>query len=298
MKKLDIFTMEQFSVDEIKDLLYDAFLFSNLHKDWQLTKSRLIANLFFEPSTRTHYSFVSAEYQLGAKVIDFQPSTSSLNKGESLYDTVKTFQQIGVDAVVIRDKKDSYFEELKDIEIPIINGGDGSGNHPSQSLLDLYTIYEEFNKFEGLNLLIVGDIKHSRVAHSNVSTFQRLGGNVKISGPEIWMDQKELYIDLDEGIKWADVVMLLRIQNERHDDKLDLEGRTHLEVYGLTVERKNMMKDHAIIMHPAPVNRGVEIDDSLVECDKSRIFKQMENGVYIRKAMIKKVFGERFEDRN
>ena len=298
MKKLDILTMEQFSVDDIKDLLYDAFLFSDLHKDWQLTKSRLIANLFFEPSTRTHYSFVSAEYQLGAQVIDFQPSTSSLNKGESLYDTVKTFQQIGVDAVVIRDKNDSYFEELKDIEIPIINGGDGSGNHPSQSLLDLYTIYEEFNKFEGLNLLIVGDIKHSRVAHSNVSTFQRLGGNVKISGPEIWMDQKELYIDLDEGIKWADVVMLLRIQNERHDDKLDLEGRTYLEVYGLTVERKNMMKDHAIIMHPAPVNRGVEIDDSLVECDKSRIFKQMENGVYIRKAMIKKVFGERFEDRN
>lgn len=298
MKKLDILTMEQFSVDEIKDLLKDAFLFSNLHKDWQLTKSRLIANLFFEPSTRTHYSFVSAEYQLGAKVIDFQPSTSSLNKGESLYDTCKTFQQIGVDALVIRDKKDRYFEELRDIEIPIINGGDGSGNHPSQSLLDLYTIYEEFNKFEGLNLLIVGDIKHSRVAHSNISTFQRLGGNVKISGPEIWMDQKELFIDLDEGIKWADIVMLLRIQNERHDDKLDLEGRTYLEAYGLTVERKNMMKDHAIIMHPAPVNRGVEVDDSLVECEKSRIFKQMENGVYIRKAMIKKVFGEKFEDHN
>lgn len=298
MKKLDILTMEQFSVDEIKDLLKDAFLFSNLHKDWQLTKSRLIANLFFEPSTRTHYSFVSAEYQLGAKVIDFQPSTSSLNKGESLYDTCKTFQQIGVDALVIRDKKDRYFEELRDIDIPIINGGDGSGNHPSQSLLDLYTIYEEFNKFEGLNLLIVGDIKHSRVAHSNISTFQRLGGNVKISGPEIWMDQKEIYIDLDEGIKWADVVMLLRIQNERHDDKLDLEGRSYLEAYGLTVERKNMMKDHAIIMHPAPVNRGVEIDDSLVECEKSRIFKQMKNGVYIRKAMIKKVFGEKFEDHN
>lgn len=298
MKKLDILTMEQFSVDEIKDLLKDAFLFSNLHKDWQLTKSRLIANLFFEPSTRTHYSFVSAEYQLGAKVIDFQPSTSSLNKGESLYDTCKTFQQIGVDVLVIRDKKDRYFEELRDIDIPIINGGDGSGNHPSQSFLDLYTIYEEFNKFEGLNLLIVGDIKHSRVAHSNISTFQRLGGNVKISGPEIWMDQKEIYIDLDEGIKWADVVMLLRIQNERHDDKLDLEGRSYLEAYGLTVERKNMMKDHAIIMHPAPVNRGVEIDDSLVECEKSRIFKQMENGVYIRKAMIKKVFGEKFEDHN
>lgn len=298
MKKLDILTMEQFSVGDINDLLHDAFLFSSLHKDWQLTKSRLIANLFFESSTRTHYSFVSAQHQLGAKVIDFQASTSSLNKGESLYDTVKTFEQIGVEAVVIRDKKDRYFDELKGISIPIINGGDGSGNHPSQSLLDLYTIYEEFGKFEGLNLLIIGDIKHSRVAHSNISTFQRLGGNVKISGPKIWMDQENLYIDLDQGIKWADVVMLLRIQNERHEDKLDLKGKSYLETYGLTIERKNMMKEHAIIMHPAPVNRGVEIDDALVECDKSRIFKQMENGVYVRKAMIKKVFGEKFEDSN
>lgn len=298
MKKLDILTMEQFSVGDINDLLHDAFLFSSLHKDWQLTKSRLIANLFFESSTRTHYSFVSAQHQLGAKVIDFQASNSSLNKGESLYDTVKTFEQIGVEAIVIRDKKDRYFDELKGISIPIINGGDGSGNHPSQSLLDLYTIYEEFGKFEGLNLLIIGDIKHSRVAHSNISTFQRLGGNVKISGPKIWMDQENLYIDLDQGIKWADVVMLLRIQNERHEDKLDLKGKSYLETYGLTIERKNMMKEHAIIMHPAPVNRGVEIDDALVECDKSRIFKQMENGVYVRKAMIKKVFGEKFEDRN
>lgn len=298
MKKLDILTMEQFTVDEIMQLLHDAFLFSNLHKDWQLTKSRLIANLFFESSTRTHYSFVSAEEQLGLKVIDFQPSTSSLNKGESLYDTVKTFESIGMEALVIRHKQDKYFEELKNINIPIINGGDGSGNHPSQSLLDLYTIYEEFGKFEGLNLLIVGDIRHSRVAHSNISTFQRLGGNVKISGPEIWMDQKELFIDLDQGVKWADIVMLLRIQNERHDDKLELGDKSYLEVYGLTKEREKMMKDSAIIMHPAPVNRGVEIDDSLVECERSRIFKQMENGVYVRKAMIKKVFGEKFEDLN
>ena len=298
MKKFDILTMEQFSVQEIRDLLHDAFLFSNSHKDWQLTRSRLVANLFFEPSTRTHYSFVSAEHQLGIKVIDFQPSTSSLNKGESLYDTVKTFQEIGMDALVIRHVKDRYFDELKDISIPIINGGDGSGNHPSQSLLDLYTIYEEFGKFEDLNLLIVGDIKHSRVAHSDIDTFQRLGGKVKISGPEIWMDQKDIYIDLDEGVKWADIVMLLRVQNERHQDVLDLKGRTYLEAYGLTIERKNMMKKHAIIMHPAPVNRGVEIDDSLVECSQSRIFRQMRNGVYVRKAMLKKVFGEEFEDLN
>lgn len=298
MKKYDILTMEQFSVEEIMDLLYDAFLFSNSYKDWQLTESRLIANLFFESSTRTHYSFISAEHQLGARVVDFQPSTSSLNKGESLYDTVKTFQSIGMDALVIRHSEDRYFDQLKDIDIPIINGGDGSGNHPSQSLLDLYTIYEEFGTFEDLNLLIVGDIRHSRVAHSNISTFQRLGGRVKISGPEIWMDQEDLYMDLDEGVEWADIVMLLRIQKERHHDELNLGNRTYLEAYGLTKEREKSMKDGAIIMHPAPVNRGVEIDDSLVECPRSRIFRQMEVGVLVRKAMIKKVFGEKFEDDN
>ena len=298
MKKYDILTMEQFSVEEIMDLLHDAFLFSNSYKDWQLTDSRLIANLFFESSTRTHYSFISAEHQLGARVVDFQPSTSSLNKGESLYDTVKTFQSIGMDALVIRHSEDRYFDQLKDIDIPIINGGDGSGNHPSQSLLDLYTIYEEFGTFENLNLLIVGDIRHSRVAHSNISTFQRLGGRVKISGPEIWMDQEDLYMDLDEGVEWADIVMLLRIQKERHHDELNLGNRTYLEAYGLTKEREKRMKDGAIIMHPAPVNRGVEIDGSLVECPRSRIFRQMEVGVLVRKAMIKKVFGEKFEDDN
>lgn len=294
MKKFDILTMDQLTVEEIKDILRDAFLFSNSHKDWQMAHKRLIANLFFESSTRTHYSFVSAEHQLGAEVIDFQPASSSLNKGESLYDTVRAFEEIGMDCLVIRHTQDRYFDELKGVKIPIINGGDGSGNHPSQSLLDLYTIYEEFGEFEGLNLLIVGDIKHSRVAHSNIDAFERLGGNVKISGPEQWMDRKDIYIDLDEGVAWADVVMLLRIQNERHQDIVDTKGKSYLDAYGLSIERQKLMKDRAIIMHPAPVNRGVEIDDSLVESPQSRIFRQMHNGVLVRKAMIKKVFGEEF----
>lgn len=294
MKKFDILTMDQLTVEEIKDILRDAFLFSNSHKDWQMAHKRLIANLFFESSTRTHYSFVSAEHQLGAEVIDFQPASSSLNKGESLYDTVRAFEEIGMDCLVIRHTQDRYFDELKGVKIPIINGGDGSGNHPSQSLLDLYTIYEEFGEFEGLNLLIVGDIKHSRVAHSNIDAFERLGGNVKISGPEQWMDRKDIYTDLDEGVAWADVVMLLRIQNERHQDRVDTKGKSYLDAYGLSIERQKLMKDRAIIMHPAPVNRGVEIDDSLVESPQSRIFRQMHNGVLVRKAMIKKVFGEEF----
>lgn len=294
VKKRDFLTMDDLSIDEINDILDDSFLFSNLHKGWQLPHSRLIANLFFESSTRTHYSFISAENQMGVKVVDIQPSTSSVNKGETLYDTVKTFEAIGMDAIVIRHEEDRYFEQLENINIPIINAGDGSGNHPSQSLLDLYTIKEHFGKFEGLNLLIVGDIAHSRVAHSNVTTFERLGGNVKLSGPEFLVDRKDLYIELDEGIAWADIVMMLRIQFERHKDKFDFKADEYLENYGLTKEREKLMKNDAIIMHPAPVNRNIEIDSDLVECPKSKIFKQMENGVYVRKAIIKKVFGEEF----
>ncbi len=295
MEKIDILTMEQFSTDEIMEILNDAFLFKTKFKDWQFSKTRLIANLFFEPSTRTHYSFSSAQMQLGMKIIDFAPESSSVKKGETFHDTCRLFQEIGMDALVIRDIKDKYYDDLRDLNIPIINGGDGKGNHPTQSLLDLMTIYEEFERFEGLNMLVVGDIKHSRVAHSNIGVFERLGGNCKVSGSREWMDSEYNYIDLDEGLKWADIAMFLRIQRERHDDLIDLEGKTYLECYGLTNDRLNTMKDNAIILHPAPFNRGVELDDSIPECDKSRIWKQMENGVYVRKAVIKKVIGESFE---
>lgn len=292
--KQNILQMSDLSIQEIKDILADARSFSRSQKDWQLTQKRLIANLFFEPSTRTHYSFVSAEHQLGCSVVNFSPESSSLVKGESLYDTVKTFESIGYDALVIRHPQNNYFDELKNIKIPILNAGDGSGNHPSQCLLDLYTIYDEFGTFEDLKVLIVGDISHSRVAHSNLEAITRLGGVVKFSGPEFLIDRKDLYIDFDQGVKWADVVMMLRIQHERHTETMDMTKSEYLEKYGINQRRYEMMKDNAIIMHPAPVNRDVEIADSLVECEKSRIFKQMQNGVLVRKAMLKKVFGEKF----
>ncbi len=294
MNKNSILTMNQLSVDEIMSLLDDAMRFSCSHKDWQLSRPRLIANLFFEPSTRTHYSFASAEHQLGCRVVDFAAEASSTQKGESLYDTVKTFETIGYEGVVIRHREDAYFNELKGINIPIINAGDGCENHPSQCLLDMLTLYQEFHTFQDIKLLIVGDINHSRVANSNVDTMKRLGGKVLFSGPEFWIDRKDLYVDLDEGIQWADAVMMLRIQHERHAKAMNMTPQEYLAKYGLTKERAAMMKEHAIIMHPAPVNRDVEIDSDLVECEKSRIFKQMANGVLVRKAMIKKIFEESF----
>ncbi len=291
MNKNSLLRIRDLSKREIQSILQDAQDFDFSHKDWQLPKRKLVANLFFEPSTRTHYSFASAQLQLGCKVEDFTAEGSSVEKGETLYDTVKTFESIGYDAVVIRHKQDEYFRELEDISIPIINAGDGAGNHPTQCLLDLLTIYQEFGTFEGIKLAIIGDIKHSRVAASNKEAMEMLGGECVFSGPAQWQREGYKHIDVDDAIKWADVVMMLRIQKERHSEAMKLSDSEYLRAYGLTKKRVDAMKKHAIIMHPAPVNRGVEIDTDLVETQSSRIFKQMSNGVLVRKAIIKRAFG-------
>ncbi len=291
MNKNSLLRIRDLSKREIQSILQDAQDFDFSHKDWQLPKRKLVANLFFEPSTRTHYSFASAQLQLGCKVEDFTAEGSSVEKGETLYDTVKTFESIGYDAVVIRHKQDEYFRELKDINIPIINAGDGAGNHPTQCLLDLLTIYQEFGTFEGIKLAIIGDIKHSRVAASNKEAMEMLGGECVFSGPAQWQREGYKHIDVDDAIKWADVVMMLRIQKERHSEAMKLSDSEYLRAYGLTKKRADAMKKHAITMHPAPVNRGVEIDTDLVETQSSRIFKQMSNGVLVRKATIKRAFG-------
>ena len=216
MNKNSLLSMQDLSAEQILSILGDAKSFNSSHKDWQLPKhNALVANLFFEASTRTHFSFESAEYQLGCKVADFNASTSSVTKGESLYDTVKTFEAIGYDAVVIRHPKDEYFKELENINIPILNAGDGAGNHPTQCLLDLLTMYDEFKDFKGLNVVIAGDIQHSRVAASNKQALEKLGANVFFAGPEEWQREGYPTMDFDEACKWADVVMMLRIQRER-----------------------------------------------------------------------------------
>ncbi|TYS16351.1 aspartate carbamoyltransferase catalytic subunit [Rossellomorea vietnamensis] len=287
-----LLTMSELSIHEIEEVLSQAGEFKN-GGGWSPGSPKYIANLFFENSTRTKCSFEMAERKLGLEVIPFETGTSSVSKGETLYDTVKTLEAIGVNAVVIRHEEDRYFDTLKDhLSIPILNGGDGCGNHPTQCLLDLMTIKEEFGSFQDLKISIIGDILHSRVARSNAEALKKLGAQVFFSGPPEWFPQdlidNGMYLPMDEAVSTGDAVMLLRVQHERHKDTASLSKKQYHQQFGLTVERAEMMKDHSIILHPAPVNRDVEIADVLVESEKSRIFKQMENGVYVRMAVLKR----------
>ena len=283
---MNVLNLDNFSVEEINKILDLAEEFKN-GKTVDYQGKKVIANLFFEPSTRTHYSFDMAALRLGCKTQNFDTGNSSLKKGESLYDTVKTFESFGTDALVIRHVENEYYNQLVGkINIPILNAGDGTGNHPSQSLLDLLTIRQEFGKFEGLKIVIVGDIKHSRVAHTNIKVMKRLGMTVYTSGPAEFEEEGYNYVELDNIINEVDVVMLLRVQHERHTTSMTETLEEYNKAYGLTMNRVEKMKEKAIIMHPAPFNRGVEIADDVVECDKARIFKQVQNGVFVRMALI------------
>ncbi|WP_312469233.1 aspartate carbamoyltransferase catalytic subunit [Neobacillus sp.] len=287
-----LLTTNELKVEEIYQILTDAQGFADGMK-WRPEDQLFSANLFFEASTRTKCSFEVAERRMGLSVVPFEVQTSSVQKGETLYDTVKTLEAIGVNTIVIRHGQDRYFDELVGkVNIPIINGGDGCGHHPTQSLLDLLTIYQEFGRFEGLRIAIIGDISHSRVARSNADALTRLGADVVFSGPEEWFDNHSLsssrFKPVDQAVTEADVVMLLRVQHERHQKKGSFTAAEYHKQFGLTLEREKQMKPHSIIMHPAPVNRNVEIADSLVECKRSRIFKQMENGVFVRMAVLKR----------
>ncbi|MGZ5196718.1 MAG: aspartate carbamoyltransferase catalytic subunit [Kaistella sp.] len=283
-------TTRDLTVEKINALLKIAGEFAE-GKTMKAEGEIYVSNLFFEDSTRTKTSFDLAQRRLGLNVIPFDVNASSVNKGESLYDTVKTLESLGVNLLVIRHKQDQYYEELKNVGISVINGGDGSGNHPSQTLLDLMTIQQEFGKFKGLKVGIVGDVKHSRVANSNAEALRKLGAKVYFSGPEKWFDEGTIingtYQSIDDLVREVDVLMLLRIQHERHGEKMNISLESYHRKFGLTKEREKMMKKGAIIMHPAPINRGVEIDSELVECERSRIFKQMKNGVFARMAILK-----------
>lgn len=284
------------STKELETLIEQAIDLAN-GKSYVATEPIFVSNLFFENSTRTKVSFEVTERKLGLNVIPFDVSQSSVNKGESLYDTVKTLQSIGIDLAVIRHSQNEFYQELENIDIGIINGGDGTGNHPSQTILDLMTIKQEFGSFKGLKVAIVGDIKHSRVANSTSEALTRLGTEVYFSGPKEWFNETTklngTYKELDQLISEVDVLMLLRIQHERHHEKASFSSEEYLKKYGLTKEREQQMKANAIIMHPAPINRGVEIDSDLVECERSRIFKQMENGVFARMSILKNALEKR-----
>lgn len=286
----NLLSMEHLSNEEIMAIIKRASEFEKGAKS-ELKRPYFVSNLFFEPSTRTKTSFEMAERNVGCEVIPFDASFSSALKGETMYDTVKTLEMIGLDAVVIRAKEDEYYNELLEgINVSVINAGDGAGQHPSQSLLDIYTIYKEFGKFEGLNITIVGDISHSRVAKSNATALKKLGVNVKFLCPPEWAGDFEASHSWDDGLlETSDVIMLLRIQHERHVVNKSFSKESYHEQFGLTFEREKQMKKGAIIMHPAPVNRDVEIASELVECERSRIFQQVRNGVYVRMAILETI---------
>lgn len=285
-------TVDQLTKIEIMALLETA---QEYKKRPPIIKDTIfVANLFFEPSTRTKMSFQIAEQKIGLNILEFIKESSSIEKGESLYDTAKTLETIGAHLLVIRHSSDQWIKELDSLNLPIINAGAGKAEHPTQCMLDLYTIFEEFGTFKELNITIAGDIRYSRVAHSLAKSLTRLGAHVFFSStPGLESDLPDVkHIPIDEAVEFSDVTVMLRIQNERHVENALYEEPFYLEKYGLTIEREKRMKDKAIIMHPAPVNRGVEIDSRLVECDRSRIFKQMNNGVYIRMAIINKLLSD------
>lgn len=285
----NLLSMEHLTNKELIGILLRAEEFEKGEQP-SLSRSYNVANLFFEPSTRTSTSFEMAERKVGCTVIPFDASFSSALKGESIYDTVKTLEMIGLDAVVIRAKEEAYYNQLLEgINIAVINAGDGVGQHPSQSLLDLYTIYKEFGIFEGLNVTIVGDISHSRVAKSNATALKNLGVNVRFLCPPEWAGDFEAHHSWNGLIEDSDVVMLLRIQHERHEVDKSFSKTGYHEQYGLTFEREARMKKGAIIMHPAPVNRDAEIASELVECERSRIFEGVRNGVFIRMAILETI---------
>ena len=253
----------------------------------------IAANLFFENSTRTKHSFEVAQMKLGLQVLNFEASTSSLNKGETLYDTCKTLEAIGCNMLVIRHSQEAYYQELEGLTIPIVSGGDGSGEHPSQCLLDLMTLYEHFGRIEGLEVVIAGDIKNSRVARSNYHMLTRLGAKVQFVGPQVFADPTlGQMVDFDQVIGQVEACMLLRVQFERHQEAVALSQADYHAHYGLTLARYQELKPQAIVMHPAPVNRDMEIASELVEAPQSRIFTQMTNGRFMRQAILEKLIAD------
>ncbi|GED58385.1 aspartate carbamoyltransferase catalytic subunit [Brevibacillus formosus] len=256
-----------------------------------ILRGRFVANLFFEASTRTRFSFEVAQKRLGAHVLNFIPETSSTVKGETVYDTIRTLEAMGVEAAVIRTKKEGLLQELAEsVDLKLINAGDGTNEHPTQCLLDLLTMKRKFGKLSGLTVAIIGDLRHSRVLGSHLHALPKLGVNLLLSGPATMMPahipQGVKIVEMEEAVQTADVVMMLRVQLERHAESLYLSKEEYHKAHGLTLERAKMMKSGAVIMHPAPVNRGVEIHTDLVECETSLIQTQVTNGVAARMAVL------------
>ncbi|MGH2721460.1 MAG: aspartate carbamoyltransferase catalytic subunit [Actinomycetota bacterium] len=260
-----------------------------------------VCNLFFEPSTRTRISFELAAKRLSADVVNFTgDSRSAVAKGESFKDTAQTLQAMGVDAIVVRHSSSGAAARLAQwVDASVINAGDGAHEHPTQALLDLYSIREHFPSFEGLRVAIVGDVSHSRVARSNVLALLKMGASVTLVGPPTLMPPfvetwgVEVSTDFDEVLPKLDVAYLLRVQKERQSEQLFPSTREYATFWGLDARRVGMMSPEALIMHPGPMNRGVEIASEVADLERSIITNQVTNGLAVRSSLLYLMLGRR-----
>lgn len=303
-----LLSINDLSADEAIEILNTASELAKISdgpmKKLPTLRGRTVVNLFFEDSTRTRISFESAAKRLSADVINFSAKGSSVSKGESLKDTAQTLQAMGADAVVIRHGASGAAQRLADsgwISASVINAGDGTHEHPTQALLDAYTIrskFPEFQKsFKGLRVAIVGDILHSRVARSNVLLLTKLGASVTLVAPPtlipvgvIDWDVKVSY-DLDSVLKEVDVLMMLRVQSERMANSFFPSEREYSRGYGLDITRLNSLSPNSIVMHPGPMNRGFEISAESADSLRSVVLDQVSNGVLVRMAVLYQLLG-------
>jgi aspartate carbamoyltransferase catalytic subunit len=252
---------------------------------------RTIFNCFYENSTRTAMSFAQAAARLGAQAITLSVEHSSVKKGETLADTARTLGAMGPDALVLRHRQNGAADEVARLAgCPVINAGDGTNEHPTQALLDALTLFQHFRSIEGRSIAIVGDIRHSRVAHSNAQLLPRLGATVRFAGPPALLPPDNEHLSVDEAIAGADAIMMLRVQRERLNEELGDAPGEYLRLYGLTPERLALAAPHAVVLHPGPMNRGVEIADDVADLpDRSLILRQVANGVAMRMAVLEMV---------
>ena len=261
----------------------------------EVLAGRIVFNLFYENSTRTAMSFATATHRLGASAISLSVEHSSVKKGESLEDTARTLNAMRPDALVIRHRDNGAPAAVAEIvEAPVINAGDGTNEHPTQALLDAATIRRQLGRIDGLTIAICGDIKHSRVARSNAKLLPRLGAEVRLAGPPDLMPSDLPKLSVDEAIRGADVVMMLRVQRERLDGELGDAPGEYLSRYGLTADRLARAAPDAVVMHPGPMNRGVEIESAIADdARRSLITLQVEMGVAVRMACLEMLVGRR-----
>lgn len=288
MDLLSIDSLTDTQIEVILDRAEEHFTANRESRSSQALAGRIVFNVFYENSTRTAMSFATAVHRLGASVISLSVEHSSVKKGETLEDTARTLNAMRPDVLVIRHRENGAPAAVAAImDAPVVNAGDGTNEHPTQALLDAAAIRHAFGKIQGLTIAICGDIKHSRVARSNALLLPRLGAQVRLAGPPELMPDDVPSLSVDEAVEGADVVMMLRVQRERLEQDLGDAPGEYLERYGLTYERLGRAAPNALVMHPGPMNRGVEIEPSIADDPVSSLITlQVEMGVAVRMAVL------------